>query len=262
MEIRLSNTKIFWEYNLKKSLMLSYIVSTGLGLGKHGYKEFVLKGLQEDRVEMFEKNLNYLLEAHSDPEIGALVNEIGIVQAVDNFHCYLAIAGAYVFISNPHLVQRSTDKEVKVSYVTSFATMEEFIEAYSWKLSDKLLQEGTKKIVSTYRKTFDLTLEIEDSVVQKAHEGVLLRNVLVHNWGRANTRYLKHSNSKNTSLGQKVPMPATGELIEIVRAIDCFVKLVDDSFIEKYGVECFSTFVSQYDENRIAEYINRYKSPE
>jgi hypothetical protein len=66
--------------------------------------------------------------------------------------------------------------------------------------------DSIQKGVLAMRENLGLKVDVADELLERIDEGELLRNVIIHDGGRASSEYLKRSQRTDVTLGEQLPI--------------------------------------------------------
>lgn len=181
--------------------------------------------------DAFNRNIANVNPEKLKASIKQLTIEFVICFCVDNFNNYLADTLRFIFLSRPETL-RSSDK-IEVSDVLKYSSIEEFTQVLAIKKADELTYGGIEKMKNFMTGTFGMQLDIsvEDSQILK--EVVATRNVIVHNRGKVNERFLKE-----TRKILRVGDPVIVETSDLKKYWDSFARIAETIYLatsEKFG---------------------------
>lgn len=155
---------------------------------------------------------------------------------VDNLNNYLADTLRFIFLSKPETL-RSSDK-IEVSEVLKYNTIEEFAGYLAIKKADELTYGGIERMKKYMIDTIGLKLITSPEDSEILSRAVAFRNVIVHNRGKVNERYMKETNNKDLQLGERLSIEKN-DIVEIWKSLPRIAELINEAVSEKYGKDIF-----------------------
>jgi hypothetical protein len=188
-------------------------------------------------------DIEELLRVYDDLEVlnnfekgSRLLAEFMLSRAVDNFECYMAEVLAIVFHARPETL-RSFDK-VKMEDVLACASMDEFVSRTADRKAEELSYGGVSKMTKFMEDELRLTIDERENCIPKATEAIAVRNVVVHNRGKANGHFLQVTGRTDLKAGDLVPIDL--ESAEMWRAsLDAYAELINNAVMTKFGKDIY-----------------------
>jgi hypothetical protein len=143
---------------------------------------------------------------------------------VDNYLTYISELLAAAFLTRPQMLRSS--EQVRVDFVLSHGRMEDLIEALTERRVERMSYMGMGDLATDIERELGLNLFGEDATLRRAIRIVENRNLIVHNRGVINARYLRKLPGEGLAVGDPVPltwdsvMADLNFLAESVREID------------------------------------------
>src|SRR5262249_31089729 len=126
------------------------------------------------------------------------------------------------------------DELIPLRTVLESGSTDEFLDRLAFRIIDDLSFKGYDGILKYMEKTLSVSLAIDESVTRGARAAVGMRNILIHNGGRVNEKFVRDTGMKGFKLGDRIHITqdhafkAYDDVLEAAIAID-------DAFIERFG---------------------------
>jgi hypothetical protein len=159
-----------------------------------------------------------------------LLMELAVGKAVDNFISYIAELLAAVFRTRPETLP--SGDEVELGFVLGHTTMEDFVDSLTDRRVHNLAQKGMRELSAYLRRHLKFDLFPDPARMDKALYYTELRNLLVHNRGRADLKFARKFPNR-PALGQPVPIGTEN----LAACLDFFIEAACD--IDRRAVEKF-----------------------
>jgi hypothetical protein len=107
--------------------------------------------------------------------------------------------------------------------------------------ADSLLAEGFLKLMEFLQVELQLGIGMDDSLIKEIEWAINVRNIIIHNRGRTNERFIKRVGDEHEAVDVPLviePNQVNYWLSHVLNGI-CFI---DKAFVEKYGMEPFVQF--------------------
>lgn len=180
-----------------------------------------LYGLEELGEEQFHgKSLNF----------GPQINETYFVKAVENFVVYYVGIIAVIFILHPKaLFEKKFD--IRLAFETDtidelrFHAIEHEVNSLSYK--------GILDLAGIIEKKTNFSLFETDFQTRRAARLMAIRNLLVHNRGIVNRRYIQNSANRSLKPGSDIQVPNN---LRVRNWLGIQARMMDHRFREKFDV--------------------------
>jgi hypothetical protein len=169
-------------------------------------------------------------------EVDRLLAEVSVCRAVDNFQCYLTDVLRAVFAVRPETLK--SKQTVEIAEVLDCSTIGEFAGRVAERKTEELTYSGFIGITDFMTERLGVPIKLEDSCKQLASLAIAVRNVVVHNRGRANERFLRLTGRNDVKNGDLVPIQLA-QTRTWFRALHTFAETIDDALILKFKRELF-----------------------
>jgi len=170
-----------------------------------------------------------------------IIAEIYLSRMVDQFHSYVVDMLRVHFREHPEQltprVKRGKPREV----AGRGSKAPDNVDYYAMIQADKQLEDGFTKIVEFLEKTVGLDVKANADLLKEADTAISIRNIIIHNRGRMNERFLNRLNDENGSVDLPLILGQSQSNYYISKILDGAV-LIDDNFVSKYGIEIFYKF--------------------
>jgi hypothetical protein len=170
-----------------------------------------------------------------------LQQEMYICRTVDNFHVYLNDMLRAYFRAHPSILPIRKQKKSRASNITGWGKiLDQELEVRAI-LEAELLVKGLKPVLDALKKEVGLSVDIPDELFREANLGIAMRNILVHNRGRSNERFIQTVGDNRIDLDTPM-MINPGEPERYQDSLVEIAKRIDIAFIQKCGMEMFAAF--------------------
>lgn len=166
------------------------------------------------------------------------LSEVVLCRSVDNFLTYIADALLLVFTQRPEALR--SGEQVRVDFVLQYSTMDDVLAALAERRVDRLAYKGLRDMAADLTKSLNLSLFPDAEVEAKATTAVDERNLIVHNRGVINTRWIARHGTTDGNLGDALRL---GNPIDTLDVLSAIVRHVDRQLADKFGVQQTRTFV-------------------
>jgi hypothetical protein len=166
------------------------------------------------------------LRSHADS-----IFQVFLSRAYDNYLVYISELLAEIFACRPEILR--TSEEVRVDEVLSHDSMQSFIKSLAEKRVYNLVNDGIKKLEEYVSKRMGFGLF--DSKLDEMNEIGAIRNVIAHNRGVVDKRFVERVQKRKWSVGQSVPL-TEGYLLGAINTMTASVTDIDRRAIEKFGL--------------------------
>lgn len=170
-----------------------------------------------------------------------LIAEIHLSRTIDQFHVYVVDMLRAYFRQHPEelLPKVRRGKPRKVAGVGQAAPDD--VDYYAMIQADKQLQDGFTKIMEFLSTKINLKMRFTQELIKEVDGAINIRNIIIHNRGRVNERFLNRIN--NDALSADTPLifdqnQANYYTSNVLTA----ASFIDSAFIDKYGIEIFTKF--------------------
>jgi hypothetical protein len=125
------------------------------------------------------------------------LGQMGFARAVDNFTTYLKDLLSEAVQAQPRVIS-STEKE-SLDFILNFDSMEELRSALAEKKIERLFYGGMEDIEEFFQNRLGVEIFAEEEARERAERLKEYRNLIVHNRGRVNSKFLKEYPESNYS---------------------------------------------------------------
>lgn len=158
----------------------------------------ITKSIQENNIKKEIKNIDKTLREHTK-EI-PLIFEMLFVEKVNAFLYYISDILLEIYCSKPELLN---DKQIKFYEITQSHNITEIIRNYAERVVYNKMHDPFNNIVQTFVNTFKIQICQDKSQQKSISNTIETRNLLVHNNGIINSKFLKKTKFKLTR-GKKI----------------------------------------------------------
>ena len=156
-----------------------------------------------------------------------------LVSVVDNFLASLAELLKLIFTTRPEAL--SSGETVKLEDVVRHSSLEDLLTFLVERKVDRLAYQTLRDLASEAEKILGVTLFTDEGDLARAVDLVATRNVLVHNRGVANERYLRQLSSTSLEAGDEVWVSGNATLAA-QRFLTESVAAIDQRAVAKFGL--------------------------
>ena len=118
------------------------------------------------------------------------------------------------------------------------SSIEEFATRMAERRIDELAYAGFPAIRKFLANRLGVEAEYDRTDLELASEAIAIRNVIVHNRGRVNERFLRDTRLEDLNIGDLVPLDVQ-DAITMTRAVQAVAKSIDNGLIAKFGIGAF-----------------------
>lgn len=197
------------------------------------------------RAALLEQLLARMNYEHKQHQFHYLQAEIVMTRLVDGFHSYLVDVLRAYFRAHPEAIDAKV-KRGKPKKVAGMGTpVAPEIEFYAMQGADKLLQDsGFEKIVEYLGTRLGLSFTLSDEQMQTAIHTIATRNIIGHNRGRINERFLRRTGQveRDDDVIDTPLITSLDEAIEYMHNLVIIAEIIDKALIKKFGRTIFEQF--------------------
>jgi len=112
--------------------------------------------------------------------------------------------------------------------------MGEFQAEMAIRKVDRLAREGFREIKKYVSERLGAHFKLDTQTEQGAIKAIALRNIIVHNYGRANAHFLEKTGYQDIEVGDLVPLdlPTAKKASDTIRGV---ATSIDGALLKKYG---------------------------
>jgi hypothetical protein len=162
-----------------------------------------------------------------------MIFQLCFSRAVDNYTVYMASLLAEVFTHRPEVLRNS--EKVLVEDVLAHPTMQAFVAALAERRVNSLVNEGTAKLADYVSKYANFKLFDSPERLELMIEVGAVRNVIAHNRGIVDSRFLKRVPRSKWPIGEAVPL-TDHYLWKTLTTLDASVNDIDQRAVEKFSL--------------------------
>ena len=162
-----------------------------------------------------------------------LWSEMFVCRMVDGYLSFLSATLALVFETRPETLR--TQDQFTAAFLLEFETMTDLRAAMAEKKVLDLAMIGVRELARSLQKMFGFAIFETDYEVEAIAEFVEIRNLVVHNRGVVNRRFLSRLPEYHMELGQKLPV-GQDTLISGFAILERSARNVDTRAAEKFGL--------------------------
>lgn len=176
-------------------------------------------------------------QAGSIAAADGLLAEVYISRGVDNFQCYLTDVLRSVFIARPETLR--SKQEVTIEEVLQCGSISEFVARIAEKKADELTNSGFPAIMNFMKERLGVSIAIDDGWKDLTTLAIAIRNIIVHNRGYANERFLRLTSDKTLKPGERVAITQRLALC-LIHGVERFAKAIDEALVSKFKLDIFN----------------------
>lgn len=180
-----------------------------------------------------------------------LLRELVTVRSVDSYLCYITEIIKLIHESTPELL--SSDHKISYREIMEIYDLEEILDYMIERRVTDLAFKGIRQLNIELRKLHGFSLFAEDEDIAVVNRLIEIRNLLVHNRGTVNRRFLERTDSRKDKRDKRVRLgsPADNMLILQLHAFS-----VDKRASKKFGIKRASRIYS-FEPQTWAAVVNR-----
>jgi hypothetical protein len=187
-----------------------------------------------DSYKAFWQNLSF----RKQPDLlGKLWLEIMLCRSVDNFNSYLADVIHSVFKVRPEAL-RSSEK-ITIEEVLNCGSLDEFVELWAARKVEALSYGGFFEIKKYLTDRIGIEDDFDERQIASAVEAIATRNIIVHNRGRINERFLKDARRQDLKPRDTIQI-SREQTFAYCHSLERIVTQIDKLLIQKFGEELFN----------------------
>lgn len=177
------------------------------------------------------KNIKFLREMSQE------ILELFFSRIVDGFEIYLVDILREVLKKKPEILSNK-QQSVTIEYVLRFPNKDELVTDLIESKVSSLSYKGFSDLVSWFKER-GIPLKVKGEHTEKIAELIATRNVIVHNRGRVDAKYLRSNPSSDFSLGsvRKLDVPYYLEALSLLNSL---VASTDIEVVGKFSLETVS----------------------
>lgn len=144
--------------------------------------------------------------------------EVLLTRLVDRFTVFVAEILVFILRTKPEIL---TDQKISFAHVLAAPSVEAIVDGFAAERADDLSFGGFKEVRHFLEHNIGLKLTISADVLMTATSAIAARNVIVHNRGIVNSRYLVETGRSDLEVGEPVPLDklGLGSLAEIAHIV-------------------------------------------
>ena len=157
-------------------------------------------------------------------------------RSVDNFHTYISEALLSVFRARPETLRSGS--KVEVREVLECASIEEFAGRLAERRVEELSHQGFPSIQRYLEERLGIELKFDQEQLRLASEATAIRNLVVHNRGYVNERFLRDTGREDLRVGEQLEFDR--QLLDrYTRALHSAAETIDVGLVRKFGIQLF-----------------------
>lgn len=220
------------EIEVRSFLAIANIGAAGIPLlKKHAPQE---DPRLADQLERLWKGLVFLEKPNLFRQLWV---EMMLTHTVDSFNVYLSDVLYSVFKARPEILR--SNEQTTIQKVLEFGSMDEFINYWAIRKVDELSYGGFFEVKKFLTKKIGLEDNFDEKELQGVVEAIAFRNIIVHNRGRVNERFLRDCGRQDFKLGDEVNL-SRDEAGALCQSIENITRFIDSSLISKFGEKLFA----------------------
>jgi hypothetical protein len=135
--------------------------------------------------------------------------EISITKSVDHLNAYMANVFASIVTAYP---MRFATDPIPLSTALRAGSKDELVQEFAFLKADSLTYGGFGSMLTFLEKDLNVKLQLDPDLKQRTVVATAVRNVVVHNGGMVNQRFLDDTKWPNRRLGQPLSWTVTDAL--------------------------------------------------
>ena len=181
-----------------------------------------------DLIQEFAKETILL----QDPdEMARWLAPLWTAKTVDNFNCYLADVLSIVFRRCPETLK--CNKTVTFEQVLDCESLDEVLQKLASLKVEELAYNGFEEMWKYLKDRVGIQVDLDEANCQAVGEAIAIRNIVVHNRGRVNARFLKETRLPHLAHGDRFSVKAD-RLNCYLNALEAAACRVDEEVIQKF----------------------------
>jgi hypothetical protein len=156
-----------------------------------------------------------------------------VSRSVDNFHTYISQVLFSVFRIRPETLRSGS--KVEVREVLECASIEEFASRFAERKVEELSHKGFPAMQRYLVRQIGVELEFEQEDLRLASEATSIRNIIVHNGGYANERFLRETGREDLRVGDEVKL-TLDSVQRCTNSLKSIGETIDIGLLRKFGV--------------------------
>jgi hypothetical protein len=194
------------------------------------------EGIVDSKIQQLSESMTKIRRS---PVFRDPLPEMILCRTVDNFNCYLSDVLFILFRSRPETLRSS--EQVTIEDVLTATNMDEFVERLAERKVESLSYQGFSAVYNYLTKRLGIRSGLKKELLEGAIKAIAIRNIIVHNRGKVNSRFLKETGQSEFRLGQNINLTIK-EAERHVEFMQKVAEVIDGLLIEKFGYECFHKF--------------------
>lgn len=175
----------------------------------------------------------------SEPELfRRLSMEMLLCKFVDSLQIYLGEALHRVFLGRPETLRSS--EMVEIRRVLEHDSIQEFTAEVAAQKVDDLAYRGFAEVLDYLKARLGVTIDLDEQGIINTSYAVSVRNIIVHNDGRINRRFLRDTGAQGFELGTRFNLVLSDTLDPWIKSFDRVASAVDKGLVSKFGSDIFT----------------------
>jgi hypothetical protein len=170
----------------------------------------------------------HFVEEHLVP-----LTELLLTAAVDNFLTYVSGLLNQIFVERPETL--TSNETVRLEEVLQFASMEDLVASLAERRVERLAYQSLDALAANLEKTLGFRLFEDREEQSRATRLVATRNLLTHNRGVANSRFLQQVPDSGYTPGDAIRLVSAEVGSDLDFLTDC-ARRIDVRAIEKFSL--------------------------
>lgn len=162
-----------------------------------------------------------------------LQSELLFSRSVDNFLSYVSELLALIFATRPEMLK--SEEKISIEWALQYANREEMLEALTERKIIQLSFQGMVDLHEDLDKKYGFKLYPDSENLQRASIAIEKRNLVAHNRGIVNRRYLSRVKSSQEPLGSRLAFEPNGVVQDVI-FLTTTVLDIDRRAAEQFGV--------------------------
>jgi len=183
----------------------------------------------------FQDNINVFVQKtqlfRDKDELAKWFVPVWTAKAVDNFNCYLSDVLTLVLLSCPDALK--SKKSVTYEEVLDCPSRDDVVRLLATKAVDALGHKGFDEVKRFLTDRLGISVSADADAEKTVREAIAVRNIVVHNRGRVNARFLQETGMSDVSDGGPLRSSVT-RMREYLGALEQLVEEIDEELIKKF----------------------------
>jgi hypothetical protein len=163
-----------------------------------------------------------------------LLDELIVTRAVDMFGIYLSEMLQLVFQQEPRILRSAA--QMRVDEILAYDSMDDLVREITRRRVDDLARKGFFSILVFIKDTLGVEIKLPEKTLAGVTLAIAIRNIIVHNGGRVNERFVTLTNRSDVQLGLQYPF-SPAEVMSWRADLEHVAEAIDISLVKKFRLE-------------------------